>query len=145
MAEDKLRPVPDATRYAGALTRLSDQVSDLQRALLVAHYRAPGHAATARELADAAGVSGWQVVNSQYGRLGSMLREALDYRAEGQQSYAVASFVPPGVRSNAEWLWVMHPEVAAALASLGWVTEPEENARRDSREENGEENGTSYI
>src|SRR5262249_12735227 len=36
-------------------------------------------------------------------------------------SYAITSFVPPGAGGNDEWDWVMHPEVAAALESLGWV------------------------
>ncbi len=25
------------------------------------------------------------------------------------------------LRGNAEWLWAMHPELAAALESLSWV------------------------
>jgi len=100
-------------------------MSDLQRAPLVAHYRVPGHAATARELAEATGAAGYQVVNGQYGWLGSMLREVLDYRAEGQQSHAIATFIPPGVRDNAEWVWVMHAELVQALRSSGWVTDAE--------------------
>src|SRR5690349_11400632 len=121
MDEQPLPGVPDTAQYADALARLSGQLSDLQRALLVAHYNAPGHAAAARELAEAAGAASWQAVNGQYGRLGSMLREALDYQAPGQQSYAIASFVPPGARGNDEWLWIMHPEVAAVLEQVGWV------------------------
>lgn len=125
MSENPLPAVPDTARYADALTRLQNQLSELQRALLIAHYRAPRHAATAREIATAAGETDWHVVNSQYGRLGSMLREALDYRAEGQKSYIIASFVPPNMHENTEWLWVMHPELAAALESLGWTSDAE--------------------
>lgn len=131
MAEDSLPAVPDAARYADALTRLSGQLSDVHRSLLSAHYRAPGHAASARELAEAVGAAGWQVVNSQYGRLGTMLRDALEFRAEGQQSYAIASFIPPGVPGNDEWVWVMHPELVAALESLGWVADAEPGAAPD--------------
>jgi hypothetical protein len=131
MSGDVLPAVPDAARYADALTRLRTQLSELQCALLVAHYRAPGHAASVRELAVAVGEVNWQVVNSQYGRLGSMLRDALDFQAVGQQSYVIASFVPPGQRGNAEWLWAMHPELAAALESLGWVAGAEPAAAPD--------------
>jgi predicted HNH restriction endonuclease len=125
MEEDTLPAVPDAARYADALTRLFSQLSDLHRAMLIAHYRAPGHIASARELAEAVGAAGWQVVNSQYGQLGAMLRDTLDFRTEGQQSYVIASFIPPGGRGNDEWAWVMHPELAAALESLGWVADAE--------------------
>lgn len=121
MAEDAPTPVPDAGRYADALGRLAERLSDVQRSLLVAHYLAPGHAATARELAEAAGLAAWQAVNSQYGQLGTMMRDALGYQAEGQQSYAIASFVSPGTGGGTEWLWVMHPELAEALEQLGWV------------------------
>jgi 5-methylcytosine-specific restriction enzyme A len=50
-----------------------------------------------------------------------MLRNALDYHGEGQESSVIASFVPPGHRSNAEWLWVMHAQVAEAIEQIGWV------------------------
>src|SRR5262249_28534230 len=56
-------------------------------------------------------------------RLGALLRGELDFRAPGQESYAIASFVPPGTQGNEEWDWVMHPEVAEALESLGWVAD----------------------
>ncbi len=128
MDETTLPAVPDAARYANALTQLAGRMSDLQRALLVAHYRAPGHAATADELATAAGAEGWPMVGREYERLGTMLRDALDYRAEGPQSYAIASFVPPGSQVNAGWRWVMHPELAAAIASLGWASDAESAA-----------------
>jgi hypothetical protein len=113
-------PVPSPARYAKALSELQSRLSQAQRALLVAHFRAPDRTATARQLAAAAGLSNWRAVNSQYGRLGTMLREALGYAEGGQKSYIIASFVRPGVAGNAEWLWVMHPELASALGSLGW-------------------------
>jgi hypothetical protein len=128
--EDSPSTVPKAALYSDALARLSGRMSDIQRALLAAHYRAPGHAATARELAEATGIAEWEVVNAQYGRLGAMLRDALDFRAEGQQSYAIASFLPPGVRGNTEWLWIMHPELAEALSSQGWAVPAESVVRQ---------------
>lgn len=121
MSAEQPRAMPDVARYTDALTRLQGQLSDLQRALLVAHCCFPGRAASARELAAAVGAPHWQVVNSQYGRLGAMLRDALDFEAHGQQSYAIASFVQPGTQGNTEWLWVMHPDLALALKSLSWA------------------------
>jgi hypothetical protein len=118
-------------RYADALVRLQSRLSDLQRELLVAHYNSPNHAASVRELAQAVGKKSSRVVHSQYGKLGSVLRDELDFHAEGQQSYVIASFVSPKAQGNVEWLWVMHPELAAALEEVGWVRPDTHPSRTD--------------
>ena len=119
MKEEPLPQLPDSWEYATALRQI--HLTDVQRAMLLAHYKAPGHKVTARELAEAAGAGKWQAVNSQYGRLGTNLRDALEYYGEGQQSSVIASLFAPGHQGNSEWLWEMHPQVAEALELLGWV------------------------
>jgi 5-methylcytosine-specific restriction protein A len=121
----ELPPVPATDEYRRALARLG-MLSDLHLRLLRAHYFAPEHKATATELAQAVGFDNWRPVNLQYGLLGEKLRVALNYAPgdHAQASYSLASFVPPGEEANSEWVWVMHPELAQALETLGWVEGP---------------------
>ena len=121
MGGDGLPTVPSAEQYRCTLARLQGELSDRHIELLRAHYRSPGHTATATRLAEAVGYENWRAVNLQYGLLGERLRVALDYHVEGQASHVIASFAPPDAEGNAEWLWVMHPELAQALEELGWV------------------------
>lgn len=115
-------PIPTTQRYQEALTRLSASLSPNQLALLQAHHQTPDHTATAAELAQAVGFKDYRGVNAEYGRLGKLLREALDFKGEGQESFVIAAFVAPGTQGNTEWLWVMHPELADALEQLGWTS-----------------------
>lgn len=119
MTNNELPPVPSAEQYRRAFAQLG-KLSNAHLDLLRAHYRAPQRRATATELAQAVGYESYRGVNLQYGRLGELLRGALSYD-EGQASYTVASFVPPGQEGNSEWVWVMHPELAQALEAMGWV------------------------
>ena len=121
MSTDRLPPVPSVEEYQRVLARLQAELPERHVELLRAHYRSPRHTATAAQLAEAVGYAGWRAVNLQYGKLGKRLRESLDCQLEGQASYAIATFVSPGTASNAEWLWVMHPELAQALEQLGWT------------------------
>ncbi|HWG45671.1 MAG TPA: hypothetical protein VN688_23115 [Gemmataceae bacterium] len=120
-----LPSLPSSQQYREALSRLAEALPSNHLALLRAHYRAPDHTATATDLAKAVGYQDYRGVNAQYGRLGTILREALNYEEGGQESYIIASFIPPGVNDNIDWLWVMHPELAEALEQLGWVKDAE--------------------
>lgn len=119
--DQELSLLPSSNRYGAALRQISDSLSPKNFALLRAHYWSPEHSATASELARAAGYEDFRAVNLQYGRIGILLRDALNFVSEGQESYVIASFVPPNARANPEWLWVMHAELAQALRALGWV------------------------
>jgi hypothetical protein len=126
---DKLPELPGIARYVQALTVIEDQISEKQRNLLVAHWSSPKHVNTATKLARALGWSGYRAVNLQYGRLGKLLRNEMDYTAPGAQSYVISSF---SKRTNGDWRLHMHEEMASALEQLGWVskkTEPSETHR----------------
>lgn len=112
--------LPDAARYAEALRKISGRVNAAQKALLVSHYHCLNRTATARVLAAKTGMSGFEAVNLIYGRLGALLRRALAFKGDGQQSQVLASFYPPNKR-HGEWRCVMHAQLAMALEELGWV------------------------
>ena len=96
-------------------------MTKLQRALLIAHFGAPNHSATAGELARLVEQKTFRTVNLQYGLLGKLLREVMDFREKGQQSYVIAWFERPQGAPQDEWVWHMHQPLAQALLQLGWV------------------------
>jgi hypothetical protein len=118
--KEELPLVPSAERYKEAFRQLRSSLPANHLALLRAHYLAPKHTITARELAAAVGSSGHGSVYLQYGTFGKAMRELLAYTAGAQAAYVFASFIEPGVQDNREHLWVMHPEVVQALDELGW-------------------------
>jgi hypothetical protein len=124
--EDQKRPkedlpsVPSAERYTDAFRQLRSSLPSNHLALLRAHYLAPNHTITARELAAAVGAAGHGSVYLQYGTFGKAMRALLGYTAGAQAAYVVASFIEPGAHDNREWQWVMHPAVVQALDELGW-------------------------
>lgn len=119
--EDILDPLPSIDEYVRGFRVIESKMPDSHRDLLVEHYRAPGLTITATNLAKAVGYKNFRGVNLQYGKLGKRLREALRYDGGGQDSYILSYFIPPGVRGNTDWLFIMHGEVASALEILGWV------------------------
>lgn len=121
MAKSKPPPVPSPETYKEALMRMRCTMPDKHLRMLVAHYHSPNRTVTATQLAEAVGYKSFRAVNLQYGQLGRKLREIMEYAAEGPASYVIASFLPPGAEGNAEWLWIMHREVASALEDLNWV------------------------
>lgn len=116
----ELEELPSAESYVQAIKAIESQMTANQRAMLVAHFRASGHTATMRELAASIGADKFQAANSQYGRLGTLLRNELNYRGPGQQSYVIAYLLAPGSEDNEEWLLRMHSPLSTALESLGW-------------------------
>jgi hypothetical protein len=121
MAQGQLPAVPSTTRYKQAFQAIRRALSDGQLAMLRAQYLAPDHTITATDLADAAGYKNFRGANLQYGKIGTMLREVLDYWDDStQSSYVLSLFYAPGAVGNSDWLFVMHDEVAQALKELGW-------------------------
>lgn len=120
MAEE-LDPIPSVSDYVRGFKAIQRSMADSHFALLKEHYRATDLTITATDLAKAVGYKGFQGVNLQYGKMGKMLRTALNYTGEGQESYILAYFIPPGEQGNTDWLFIMHEEVAEALELLGWV------------------------
>lgn len=116
--------LPITARFVQALTTAESKITALQRQLLVEHWLCPSHTATAGELARKVGAKNYGAVNLHYGRLGTLLREELDYRGKGQKSSVIASFSKTGGTTGDEWDWHMHDQLAAALEQVGWVVRP---------------------
>ena len=67
-----------ADEYTAALSAVvAEGVSDRQIELLRAHYKAPRHTATARQLANAVGYANYGGVNIQYGTLAHRIASRL--------------------------------------------------------------------
>lgn len=118
----KLPAVPAMERYRDALRTLAYSMPPKHRQLLLLHYRAPDHVITAAELAKVVGYANYRAVNLQYGTLGANLAARMKWTVPPgcQESYSIASFQEP-TEDNPHWLWIMHPEVAAAIETLGWA------------------------
>jgi 5-methylcytosine-specific restriction protein A len=118
--------VPSADRFSAALRRLSGDVPENYLLMLKAHYRAPDRTITATELARAVGYKTYAAANLHYGTLAARLATELEQSTgEFIGLKLLVSFVMPGEQGNAEIMWVMRPEVAEALETLGWVRRSE--------------------
>ena len=124
MSSPGLPPVPSVDDYRKAFRALRARgaLTSGHLKMLSAQYYKPGHAVTAAELATAAGYKDSNGANLQYGILGKMLRDELNYREEGQASYISSEFAPPKSEGNDNWLFYMHPEVVDALRAEAFLT-----------------------
>lgn len=116
--------VPSASEYVLALTSLGRRVTDKQRDLLRAHYRAQDRAATSAQLAIWAGIDGGMAeVNLWYPKLGHAVSDELGIKPyiRDDGSPAWWSVLSRGWYGRDGFVWQMLPEVAAAIEELGWV------------------------
>lgn len=107
---------PSPEQYVAAFRKLQG-VTDTQLQLLRLHYLAPQRTITATQMARRAGYDHFSVANSQYGRLGRLIGEQLDYNPMQQKLGTLVTFD----KRQGEWHWLMRPEVAESLERLGWV------------------------
>ena len=107
---------PTPEQYAAAFRKLRG-VTDTQLQLLRLHYHAPHRTITATQMARSAGYDHYSVANSQYGRLGRLVGERLEYNPVQEKVGTLVTFD----KRQGEWHWLMRPEVAQALEQLGWV------------------------
>jgi hypothetical protein len=112
--------------YFQALKSL--RLNQRERAMLIAHARAPDRILTAQQLADA----GWgrgtshTNANSHYGRLGGRFADYLELKlptydgGKPLKTCALAESIGgEGGPDSARWRWRMHDELAAALEKKG--------------------------
>jgi len=112
-------PAISSEDYRQALEALGSSISETQRSLLRAHYRAPGRTLTASELAQAANLGSYQATNSNYGRLGRLVGEWITFPFESE--FWVESLATWHRDPDGELRLTMRPELALALEQLGWV------------------------
>ncbi|HUI27078.1 MAG TPA: hypothetical protein VL403_13420 [Candidatus Kryptonia bacterium] len=94
---------------------------------MLAYHFGKRRAVTANEPAQHVGFTNYGAVNIQYGRVGTMLREADPaIRAlHGQKSHAFAWFdkIPRISGGYEEWVWSLHEPVVKALKRCAWLQE----------------------
>ncbi len=110
--------------FVDALLGVRSRITTVQWAMLQAHFLAAEQTLSAKEIALAAGGGDFRLANSQYGRLGSLLRKFSPVLRElpGQQSYALAAFLAPD-SDHQYWRWSMHIALVLALERLGWFAD----------------------
>jgi len=96
--------------------------------MLNAQYRAPDRAISAANLAKAAGYKSYHGANLQYGKLAFNIAEALGYTpTQGSDGilgwWTTLSYSNPAVSEadTGHFQFIMRPELAKALSSLGWI------------------------
>ena len=107
---------PSVEQYVAAFRELGG-VTDNQSQMLRLHYNAPSRTVTAAQMAEALGFGHYSLANSQYGRLGRLVGDELEYNPMKERLGTLVTFE----RRNEEWHWIMRPQVAEALERLGWV------------------------
>ena len=113
--------IPSVKEYVSAFRSVEYQITAKQKVMLETHYGWYCRVITATDLALQVGFAGPGGAKLQYGKLGSMVSEALGLGSLGVITLAL--MVPPHKAGNPEWLWVMRGNVARALEQLGWVVD----------------------
>ncbi len=111
--------VPSVEEYKSAFQKIEKQMTKNQRRMLEKHYESYCYVSTATDLAILMDYGGAGGTKLQYGRLGSLVSNALGLGSLGVITLVL--MVPPKKAGNPEWLWVMRANVAVALEQLGWV------------------------
>lgn len=116
-----LSEIPGKDRYTEAFQSLlaKNRLNDMQQAILSAQYWSPDHTAGAVELGNILDYN-FRAINSQYGRLGHLLADEMDFQEIGTHGWWVV--LAEGWRgSGGKFIWRMHQEVAESLEKLGWI------------------------
>jgi len=111
--------VPSVKEYILAFRMIENLMTEKQRKMLVEHYKSYCNVTTSTDLALLTGYKDFSAANNQYGRLGSMVSNALDLGSLGVITLVL--MVPPQENVISEWLWVMRANVVEALERLRWV------------------------
>lgn len=125
MSKSNQAVVPTSEEYVGALNTI--KITDAQRKMLAAHYRAHNRSITYTELANSAGYDKHIVANRFYGELGRALGENLGFKflkSKVRDAYfyssAIGSDNPNIQQDDEEYQLIMHHELSKALDKLGW-------------------------
>ena len=111
--------VPSVEEYVSAFREIKDQMAPKQFLMLREHYNSFCYITTATDLAIKVEYNGAGGTKLQYGKLGSMVSNALGLGSLGV--IALALMTPPDKFAVKEWLWVLRANVAEALEKLEWV------------------------
>lgn len=107
---------PSPQQYVDAFRRVGN-ISGSQTQMLRLHYHEPARTITAAQMARALDYDHYSIVNLQYGQLGRMVGDQLEFNPMKERLGTLVTFE----KRQDEWHWLMRPEVAQALELLGWV------------------------
>lgn len=123
--------VPSVAEYVTAFRAIELEMGEHHFRMLRAHYHAMDHTVTASEMARAMRYASYSSANLHYGKLGRKLAEALGFRLKYWVN-SLADFIGPD-EGLPHWLWIMWPQVGAALEELGWIsTDQDESGLEES-------------
>ena len=116
---DALKTVPNANDYAEGFQTID--ISNSQKALLIAQYHAPNQTVTVRELAEATQLVEEEIVNA-YEKVAHQLSNTMKIKpverlSQGQR-WPILSI---GYNGENVFYWQMRDEAILALEQLGWV------------------------
>jgi hypothetical protein len=110
--------------YQKALKEIN--ISDKQKLMLEAHYKATNRSITYTELAKAAGYDDFTVANNQYGKLGRLIGEAVGFefvKLDKDRTFYSSSIGMPNSYTEGDFQLVMHHELAKAIEKSGILHE----------------------
>jgi 5-methylcytosine-specific restriction enzyme A len=107
---------PEFQQYIAAF-RAIDNLTDSHLQMLQVHYLTYERTITAKQFSQAMGYSHHATINMMYGRLARLVGEHLGYSPEPEKLGTLVTFE----KRKGEWHWILRPEVAQALETLGWV------------------------
>ena len=119
----EMQNTPTVAGYVHAITTLGKRVTDEDKYLFRVHYHAPDRIATAKQIANWAGVASWGVVNLRYAKLGHVVCDELGIKPQlrPDDTHRWWSVWSRGWNTPSGFVWQMLPVVAAAFEQLGWV------------------------
>jgi 5-methylcytosine-specific restriction enzyme A len=107
---------PEFQQFVAAF-RAIDNLTDSHLQMLRVHYLAYERTITAKQFSQAMGYSHHATINMMYGRLARLVGDHLGYSPEPEKLGTLVTFD----KRKGEWHWILRPEVAQALETLGWV------------------------
>ena len=117
----ELMSFPNADDYKNALTELS--ITPNQKLMLKAHYEALNRSITYSQLAEAANSDKHTDANRDYGKLGRIIGDALNFEffiKKDGVPFTSSSIGMENTYTKGDFQLVMHHELAKAIESLGW-------------------------
>lgn len=106
-----------ADEFISGLKVIESKLTAPQKEMLVGHANAIGSTASMGQLADWAGYERFEVANLQYGKIGSLLSDALGISGVVQKTQILAT-APEDPMESDHWQWVMRPALVEALRQL---------------------------
>ena len=102
----------------GEYLKILKSLSDKDRKMLVIQFQCPRHEVSSRQLARLIGYRGQ--ANIPYGRLGHLIFDALNISKPSSVYWFEAL---SDAYHNGGWIWIMRPNLVAAVKQMGWARE----------------------